>query len=44
MCDLLGRLPQSVTRRTVFPPPGVGRSFGDYAKLGYSDVEAAAIR
>lgn len=39
--ELLGRLPRSHTRRTVYPPPGAGRFFSDYASLGYDDVEAA---
>lgn len=39
--ELLGRLPRSHTRRTVFPPRGAGRFFSDYASLGYDDVEAA---
>jgi hypothetical protein len=41
MHDLLGRLPGAVTRRTFFPPPGVGRVYGDYADQGYSDTAAA---
>lgn len=39
--ELLGQLPRSYTRRRVFPPPGAGRLFSDYASLGYSDREAA---
>jgi hypothetical protein len=39
--ELLGQLPRSYTRRTVFPPPGQGRFFSDYAALGYTDSEAA---
>jgi hypothetical protein len=42
MAEVLGRLPRAVTRRTVFPPPGVGRHFCDYDALGYSDRAAAA--
>lgn len=41
MSDLLGRLPNSHTRRTVFPPPETGRSFVDYEQLGYSDEAAS---
>jgi hypothetical protein len=41
MADLLRRLPQAVTRRTVFPPPGIGRRFAAYEQLGYSDRAAA---
>ena len=42
MAALLSRLPGAITRRSVFPPPGVGRHFTDYAALGYSDRKAAA--
>jgi hypothetical protein len=42
MSELLGRLPNAVTRRRVFPPPGVGRRFSDYASIGSSDTDAAA--
>ena len=42
MAALLSRLPGAITRRSVFPPPGIGRHFADYAALGYSDREAAA--
>jgi hypothetical protein len=42
MAELLGRLPAAVSRRTVFPPPGVGRNFADYAAVGYDDRKAAA--
>lgn len=42
MSELLGGLPDAVTRRRVFPPPGIGRRFSDYASLGYSDTLAAA--
>ena len=42
MSEVLGRLPRAVTRRTVFPPPGVGRHYCDYDALGYSDRAAAA--
>jgi hypothetical protein len=42
MAALLGRLPNAVTRRTVFPPAGAGRYFCDYDALGYSDRAAAA--
>lgn len=41
MRDLLARLPNAVTRRTIFPPPGVGRVFCDYDQFGHSDREAA---
>jgi hypothetical protein len=41
MSELLLRLPQAVTRRTVFPPPGSGHAFNDYDTLGYSDRAAA---
>ena len=40
MHDLLSRLPNTVTRRKVFPPPGVGRYFSDYNEPGYSDRDA----
>jgi hypothetical protein len=36
---LVGR-PGFVTRRTVFPPPGVGHVFADYALPGYDDLAA----
>ena len=42
MSELLGRLPRAVTRRSVFPPPGIGHHFRDYDRLGYSDHDAAA--
>lgn len=41
MSELLGRLPESYTRRTVFPPPATGRFFVDYEQLGYSDDAAS---
>jgi hypothetical protein len=41
MHNLLAQLPAAATRRTFFPPPGVGRVYGDYADQGYSDAEAA---
>jgi len=40
MHRLLSRLPNAVTRRTVFPPPGVGRVFCDYNDPGYTDRDA----
>jgi hypothetical protein len=40
MHGLLKRLPNAVTRRTVFPPPGVGRVFCDYNDPGYTDRDA----
>jgi hypothetical protein len=40
MRDLLAQLPRAVTRRTVFPPPGVGRWFSDYNEPGYTDRDA----
>jgi hypothetical protein len=40
MRDLLMRLPAAVTRRTHFPPPGVGRIFCDYNDPGYTDRDA----
>ena len=40
MHRLLSQLPNSVTRRTVFPPPGVGRVYCDYNDPGYSDRDA----
>lgn len=40
MHHLLSRLPNAVTRRTVFPPPGVGRVFCDYNDPGYTDRHA----
>lgn len=36
MRDLLGQIPNSVTRRRVFPPPGVGRYFSDYQDPSYT--------
>lgn len=39
--QLLADLPNSHSRRKVFPPPGSGRFFSDYASIGYSDREAA---
>jgi hypothetical protein len=41
MAELLGRLPRAVTRRTIFPPPGVGRRFSQYEQVGYTDRAAA---
>jgi hypothetical protein len=41
MAAVLSRLPRAVTRRTVFPPAGAGREFGDYDALGHSDRAAA---
>jgi hypothetical protein len=40
MYHLLKRLPNSVTRRTSFPPPGVGRVYCDYNDPGYTDRDA----
>lgn len=40
MHDLLSQLPNTVTRRKVFPPPGVGRYFSDYKDPGYTDRDA----
>lgn len=40
MHALLSQLPNSVTRRTVFPPPGVGRVYCDYNDPGYTDRDA----
>jgi hypothetical protein len=40
MHRLLARLPNAVTRRTTFPPPGVGRVFCDYREAGYTDRDA----
>lgn len=40
MHRLLKQLPNAVTRRTVFPPPGVGRVFCDYNDPGYTDRDA----
>ncbi len=40
MHDLLQKVPGSVTRRTRFPPPGVGRVFCDYNEPGYTDRDA----
>jgi hypothetical protein len=42
MHHLLSRLPNAVTRRTMFPPPGVGRVFCDYNDPGYTDRDAVA--
>jgi hypothetical protein len=41
MSDLLGRLADSHTRRTIFPPAGAGRFFVDYEQLGHSDELAS---
>jgi Nodulation protein Z (NodZ) len=40
MRDLLMKLPDAVTRRTTFPPPGVGRVFCDYDAADYTDRDA----
>ena len=40
MHELLSELPNAVTRRKVFPPPGVGRYFSDYNDPGYTDRDA----
>jgi hypothetical protein len=40
MSGLLSRLPGAVTRRSVFPPTGVGRYFSDYGQVGYTDRAA----
>jgi len=40
MRELLMRLPNAVTRRSVFPPPGAGRSFADYDVPDYTDRDA----
>ncbi len=40
MHALLSKLPNSMTRRTVFPPPGVGRVYCDYNDPGYTDRDA----
>jgi hypothetical protein len=37
--DILLRLPNAITRRTVYPPPGVGRRFSDYTD-GVTDRDA----
>jgi hypothetical protein len=42
MREMLLRLPNSVTRRSVFPPPGAGRGFADYDVPGYTDRDAFA--
>ncbi len=42
MHDLLQRLPHAVTRRSRFPPPGVGRIFCDYHEPDYTDRDAVA--
>ncbi len=42
MRALLMQLPNAVTRRVVFPPPGAGRSFADYDVPGYTDKDAFA--
>ena len=41
MAELLGRIPASHTRRTVFAPPETGRLFVEYEELGYSHHAAA---
>ena len=40
MHALLSQLPNAVTRRSMFPPPGVGRVFCDYNEPGYTDRDA----
>jgi Nodulation protein Z (NodZ) len=40
MHHLLNRLPNAVTRRATFPPPGVGRVYCDYNEPGYTDRDA----
>lgn len=40
MHALLSQLPNAVTRRTMFPPPGVGRVYCDYDTPGYTDRDA----
>jgi hypothetical protein len=40
MRELLMQLPNAVTRRSVFPPPGAGRGFADYDVPGYTDRDA----
>lgn len=40
MYEWLRDLPGFVTRRTVFPPPGVGHAWSDYAASGHSDIDA----
>lgn len=40
MRDILLRLPNAITRRSVFPPHGVGRRFADYDVPGYTDRDA----
>lgn len=42
MRELLMQLPNAVSRRVVFPPPGAGRSFADYDVPGYDDKDAFA--
>jgi hypothetical protein len=40
MHDLLARIPNAVTRRTVFPPPGVGRYYSGYTDPSYTDRDS----
>jgi hypothetical protein len=40
MYDWLRELPGFVTRREVFPPPGVGHAWSDYTTSDYSDTDA----
>ena len=40
MHDLLAKIPNAVTRRTVFPPPGVGRYYSDYTDPAYTDRDS----
>jgi hypothetical protein len=40
MYEWLAGRPGFVTRRTVFPPPGVGHVFADYDRPGYDDLTA----
>ena len=42
MREMLLTLPNSITRRSVFPPPGAGRGFSDYDVPGYTDRDAFA--
>jgi len=42
MREMLLTLPNAVTRRSIFPPPGAGRGFADYDVPGYTDRDAFA--
>lgn len=40
MSEWLRQMPGFVTRRTQFPPPGVGHAWADYTQSDYTDIDA----